>query len=118
MCRIIRYDHVINLFQVCNFKYKKCLTEIEDKYDPLTKEGSLKKSFKICVGSELMEMLTADTKNHKIDGKKAPDSKDVDDKKDILKMVKSVNKPTINESEVETTPQKEKRAKKKGGVSA
>ncbi|CAB4377806.1 unnamed protein product [Rhizophagus irregularis] len=80
MCRIIRYDHVINLFQVCNFKYKKCLTEIEDKYDPLTKEGSLKKSFKICVGSELMEMLTADTKNHKIDGKKAPDSKDVDDK--------------------------------------
>lgn len=38
--------------------------------------------------------------------------------KDILKMVKSVNKPTINESEVKTTPQKEKRAKKKGGVSA
>ena len=41
--------------------------------------------------------------------------------KDVLKMVKSVNKPTINEnvykSEVETTPQKEKRAKKKGGVS-
>ncbi|CAB5382321.1 unnamed protein product [Rhizophagus irregularis] len=67
MRRILRHDHVINLFQVCNFKYKKCLTEIEDKYDPLTKEGSLKKSFKICVGSELMEMLTADTKNHKID---------------------------------------------------
>ncbi|GET53109.1 uncharacterized protein OCT59_003768 [Rhizophagus irregularis] len=36
--------------------------------------------FWICVGSELMEILTADTKNHKIDGKKAPDSKDVDDK--------------------------------------
>ncbi|PKC68510.1 hypothetical protein RhiirA1_457140 [Rhizophagus irregularis] len=51
-------------------------------------------------------------------GKKAPDSKDVDNKKDVLKMVKSVNKSTINEnvykSEVETTSQKGKKAKRKG----
>ncbi|CAG8633725.1 5566_t:CDS:10 [Funneliformis mosseae] len=46
----------------------------------------------------------------------------MDFQKDVLKMVKSVNKPTINEnvykSEVETTPQKGKKAKRKGGVSA
>lgn len=46
----------------------------------------------------------------------------MDFQKGVLKTVKSVNKPTINEniykSEVETTPQKTKKAKKKGGVSA
>ncbi|CAG8575335.1 uncharacterized protein OCT59_019295 [Rhizophagus irregularis] len=55
-------------------------------------------------------------------GKKALDFKDVDNKKDVLKMVKSVNKSTINEnvykSEVETTSQKGKKAKRKGSVSA
>ncbi|CAB4426372.1 unnamed protein product [Rhizophagus irregularis] len=46
----------------------------------------------------------------------------MDFQKDVLKMVKSVNKPIINEnvykSEVETTPQKGKKAKRKGSVSA
>ncbi|CAB4426563.1 unnamed protein product [Rhizophagus irregularis] len=41
----------------------------------------------------------------------------MDFQKDVLKMVKSVNKPIINEnvykSEVETTPQKGKKAKRK-----
>ncbi|PKB95706.1 hypothetical protein RhiirA5_431972 [Rhizophagus irregularis] len=89
-----------------------------------------------------MEMLTANTKNHKINGTLIalktrtilfghknphgfPDKKLMNIHKalkDVLKMVKSVNKSTINEnvykSEVETTSQKGKKAKRKGSVSA
>ncbi|CAG8729881.1 721_t:CDS:2, partial [Funneliformis caledonium] len=63
---------------VCNFKYKKCLSEIEHKYDPLTKErsmaSSLKKSFK--VSAEAHNLLTTQLGfkvqvNTRQDGKRA-----------------------------------------------